>query len=253
MKGDHRLRARGIRHGWGNRQVLRGVDLELRSGELVALLGRNGAGKSTLMRLMLGLDRLQHGTVELDGRPVGSMNARERARLLAYVPQGHLAPFPYTVRSVVELGRLPATGLFGRLSAGDRDHATRAMETMAITGLAERPYTELSGGERQMVLIARALAQGARLLLMDEPVSALDYGNQLRLLARLEVLAADGIGVLFTTHHPDHARSVCSRASLLDHGAIIADGPPETVITKQSLAALYDLDPAIPFWSQPGD
>ncbi|CAN5269991.1 ABC transporter ATP-binding protein [soil metagenome] len=239
---SHILSARGVCYGWRGRPVLDGVDLDLRSGELVALLGRNGAGKSTLIRLMMGLERLKEGEIALDGQPISAMNARERARLLAYVPQGHVAPFPYSVRSIVTLGRLPSTGLFGRLTTQDEVAVDEAIALIGIGALAERPYTELSGGERQMVLIARALAQGAGLLILDEPISALDYGNQLRLMARLEVLAASGIGILMTTHHPDHARRVCHRAALLDHGRIIADGHPEDVITANSLAALYDLE-----------
>ncbi|MBS0356234.1 MAG: ABC transporter ATP-binding protein [Proteobacteria bacterium] len=239
------LLARGLRYAWRGRPVLNGVDLRVDTGEVVSLLGANGAGKSTLLRLLLGLLRPAAGDVLLDGTPIASMPRRLLARRLAYVPQVHVSPFPYPVRDVVLLGRLPHAGLgglSGRIGPADRQAADAALARLSIAHLAERPYTEISGGERQLVLIARALAQGARLLVMDEPTGGLDYGNQLRLLELLRTLAADGFGVLKTTHHPDHVLHGSHRVAILRDGRILADGAPAEILTRPLMRSLYDVD-----------
>lgn len=239
------LRARGLRYAWRGRTVLDGVDLRIGTGEVVSLLGANGAGKSTLLRLLLGLLRPAAGDVLLDGAPIASMPRRLLARRLAYVPQVHVSPFPYPVRDIVLLGRLPHAGLgglSGRIGPADRQAADEALARLGIEHLAERPYTEISGGERQLALIARALAQGARLLVMDEPTGGLDYGNQLRLLDLLRTLAADGFGVLKTTHHPDHVLHGSHRVAILREGRILADGAPAEILTRPLMRSLYDVD-----------
>lgn len=239
------LLARDLRYAWRGRTVLNGVDLHVCSGEVVSLLGANGAGKSTLLRLLLGLLRPAAGAIHLDGAPIASIPRRLLARRLAYVPQVHVSPFPYLVRDVVLLGRLPHAGLgglSGRIGPSDRQAADAALARLGIEHLAERPYTEISGGERQLALIARALAQGAHLLVMDEPTGGLDYGNQLRLLDLLRTLAADGFGILKTTHHPDHVLHGSHRVAILRDGRIVADGPPAEILTRPLMRSLYDVD-----------
>lgn len=233
------LSARNIHFAYRGRPVLAGADLALVSGELVCLLGGNGAGKSTLLKIMLGLLEPQTGAVSVGGRPLSTLARRELARHAAYVPQVHAAPFPYTVRQVVTMGRLPASGLFRAPGDGDRAVVERVLDHMGVSHLAERPYTQVSGGERQLALIARALAQEARLLVMDEPLTGLDYGHQVRLLARLEGLAAEGYGVLMTTHDPDQPLSGCHRVALLKDGRVAGDGPPDAVLTPDAIGMLY--------------
>jgi len=233
------IEARDVHFAYRGRPVLRGATLALASGELVCLLGANGAGKSTLLKTMLGLLKPQHGGVMADGRPLGQLARRQLARLVAYVPQVHAAPFPYTVRDVVLMGRLPATGMFRAPGAADQAAVAAALGHLGIGHLAGRPYTEVSGGERQLALIARALAQEARLLVMDEPLAGLDYGHQLRLLERLARLAAEGYGVLMTTHDPDQPLSSCDRVALLIDGRIAADGSPEQALTPDAIHSLY--------------
>jgi iron complex transport system ATP-binding protein len=233
------IAARDIHFAYRGRPVLAGANLSLAPGELVCLLGANGAGKSTLLKVLLGLLRAQRGEVSIDGRPLSGVGRRQLAQLVAYVPQIHAAPFPYTVREVVMMGRLPATGLLKAPSVADRAAAQRVLEHLDIARLAERAYTEVSGGERQLALIARAMAQDARLLVMDEPLAGLDYGHQLRLLARLEGLAAEGYGVLMTTHDPDQPLSGCQRVALLIEGCIAADGAPDEVLTPEAIHRLY--------------
>jgi iron complex transport system ATP-binding protein len=236
------LCAKAVDFRRGARRILDGVAFGFGRGELVSLLGGNGAGKTTLLRILLGLLAPQGGTVTLDGLPLASLGRRAIAQKIAYVPQAHVAPFPYTAREIVAMGRTPAVGLFGRMGARDDDAAEAALAMLRIAPLAERDYTTLSGGERQLVMIARALAQGAKLLVLDEPMAGLDYGHQLRLLAHLRGLAAEGFGVLMTTHHPDQARMASTRVATLVDGRIDRDGKPAEVLTPDAIRALYGVD-----------
>jgi len=236
------LQAAGVGFNRGRRVILDGVDLQLAPGDILALLGANGAGKTTLLRCLLGLLKPDAGAVLLNGTPLSGYSPRQLARHLAYVPQAHAAPFPYTVRQVVTLGRLPHHGPFSAPSAADLQAVEDALAQLGIQALAARPYTELSGGERQLALIARALAQGARTLVMDEPVTGLDFGHQIRLLERIERLAADGYAILKTTHHPDHALACATRVALLHEGRIEADGPPAEVLSPAAIRRLYRVD-----------
>lgn len=236
------LVASDLHFAYGSRSVLRGVSVSVAPGEIVSLLGANGSGKSTLLRLLLGLLRPKSGTVSLNGRLLAQHPPREQARYLAYVPQTHAAPFPYTVLEIAVLGRLPHTGLVRSPTPHDYDVALQTLDRLGVAHLAERPYTEISGGERQLTLIARALAQGARILVMDEPVSGLDYGNQLRFLQHLRDLAADGYAVIKTTHHPEHALLASTRVVLLSDGSVVGDGPPGEAVTPEAIHKLYRVD-----------
>jgi iron complex transport system ATP-binding protein len=237
-RGD-RLAARDIYFRRGHRSVLNGASLSVAADEVVCLLGQNGAGKTTLLRLMLGLICPAAGEVRLGAKSLAALPRRVRAQRLAYVPQLHQPPFPYLAREVVALGRIPAAGLFGMAQSGDRDVVDATLDTLGIGHLAERPYTQLSCGERQLVMIARAMAQGAGLLIMDEPLTGLDYGHQMRLIGRLRRLSGEGYGVLMTTHQPDHAMMVATRVATLIDGRIAHDGPPEQVVTSETIFRLY--------------
>jgi len=233
------LAARDLYFAYRGRPVLTGASLSLQSGEVVSLLGTNGSGKSTLLRLLLGFNTPHRGEVLLAGKPLHSYRRRQIALHIAYVPQMHVTPFPYPVREVVVLGRLPATGLGRAPSRSDYEIVDIMLERLGIAHLAKRAYTEISGGERQLTLIARALAQGARTLVLDEPMTGLDYGHQLRLIERLCGLAAEGYAVLKTTHHPEHALLASTRVALLCDGRIDADGPPATVVIPSAIERLY--------------
>jgi iron complex transport system ATP-binding protein len=234
--------AEALSFSYGGRDVLREVTLEVRRGEVLALLGPNGSGKTTLLKLLLGLLRPSAGVVRLRGRDMRRVARRDLARELAYVPQVHRAAFAYTVLDVVLMGRMPHATFTARYGETDRRIAREALEKLGAGGLAERPYTEVSGGERQLALIARAMAQGARVLVMDEPTSALDYGNQLRLLERMALLARQGLGFVFSTHHPDHALAVADRVVMITRGAVLHEGPPGEVVTAASLRELYGVE-----------
>jgi iron complex transport system ATP-binding protein len=219
--------------------VLDGAALALATGEIVSLLGANGSGKTTLLRLMLGFLKPDAGAVALAGRTLSAWSRRDIAREVAYVAQNHVAPFPYSVRDVVLLGRLPQAGWLAPVAARDFETADALLDDLGILALAERPYTEISGGERQLTLIARALAQGASLLVMDEPMAGLDYGAQIRLMRLLQELKRKGIGVLLSTHHPEHAFWASDRIALLEQGRISLHGAPCDVLSAEAIERLY--------------
>lgn len=235
------IEAHDIAFSYGDRVVLDGVSLTTARGEVVSLLGPNGSGKSTLLKILLGLLAPQRGDVTVDGHRLASLSYRRRARLMAYVPQAHALSFPYRVLDVVLLGRLARQTFFGRPSCEDLRLATDALARLGIGHLAQRAYTAISGGEQQLTLIARALAQGADTLIMDEPVSGLDYGNQLRILCEMQTLAQDGLTVLKSTHFPDHVFLGSDRVILLHRGKILSAGAPDEAMTDEHLERLYDV------------
>lgn len=233
------LSARGLAYGYPARLIGRDIALELRAGEVLALLGPNGHGKTTLLKTLLGLLPPQGGTLSLEGRPLAALSLAERARLMGYVPQAHAGTFAFSVFEVVLMGRSAHGGVFGKPSARDREVAQAMIARLGITALAQRPYTQISGGERQLVLIARALAQEPRFVILDEPTASLDFGNQGKVMAEIGRLAEEGLGVLFTTHDPNQALRHAGRAMLLRDGEAIATGATAELLTPERLEALY--------------
>jgi len=233
------LSGHGLTIGYADHTVGRDLDVALTTGEVLALLGPNGGGKTTLLKTMLGLLTPKAGEVRLDGKPLGDLSIRERARVVAYVPQVHVGTFAFSVETVVLMGRTAHGGLFSQPSARDRAVSHAALERFGIAHLAQRPYTMISGGERQLVLLARALAQEPQFVVLDEPTASLDFGNQGKVLAEIGALAKSGHGVLFTTHDPNHALRAADRAYLLRDGTRIAEGPVGRVLNRAQLEALY--------------
>lgn len=233
------IEGRGLTIGYPDRTVGRGLDVALSTGEVLALLGPNGGGKTTLLKTLLGLLKPKAGEVRLGDKPLDNYSIRERARVVAYVPQVHISTFAFTVETVVLMGRTAHGSLFSRPSGQDRAVAHAALERFGIAPLASRPYTMISGGERQLVLLARALAQEPQFIVLDEPTASLDFGNQGKVMREIRALAKSGHGVLFTTHDPNHALRAADRAYLLREGTRIADGPVATVLNREQLEALY--------------
>lgn len=233
---------KGVSFGYTRQEVLKGIDLDIHDGEIVTLLGRNGCGKSTLIKLMLGLLRPEKGRVLYKGTDIGHIGAKFLARQIAYVPQIHKSSFPYRVLDVALMGRIPHKSFFFRYSKEDLDIAYNALERLSMMHLADRPYTEISGGERQLTIIARALVQGAKTFIMDEPAAGLDYGNQLRLLEQIVALSDEGYTFIKSTHSPEHALWVADRAVMIKDGAIVADGPCNTVVNDTNLFNLYEAE-----------
>lgn len=228
----------GLSADLGGRSVLDGVSLAVGGGEFIGLIGPNGAGKSTLLRAVLGLVP-SRGAVEIAGRPAAALPARERAKIVSYLPQERDIAWAVTVERVVMLGRAPHVAPFAGPGARDRKAVERAIAHMDVAALAGRPANELSGGEKARVLIARALAQEAPLMLADEPTAGLDPAHQIALMRALQGVTREGGSVVACLHDLGLAARWCSRLILLDAGRLVADGKPTEVLTAQRLRDVY--------------
>src|SRR5262245_59371903 len=233
------LEVESLAFGFPGRTIGRDVRFSLGSGEVMCVLGPNGGGKTTLFRTVLGLLPSHEGEILLDGKSLQSMPRQEIAKRIGYVPQGHSGYFAYSVRDFVLMGRTAHLGIFSTPSKKDHEVAERALASLEMAHLADRPITEVSGGERQLALVARALAQEPRLLVLDEPTASLDFGNQVRVLERIAALAQTGIAILFSSHDPDHAFLWARRALLLAEGRPLGIGAPGAVIRPDTLQRLY--------------
>lgn len=224
----------------GERDVVRGVSLGVEAGQITAVLGPNGAGKTTLLRAVVGLVPYR-GRIVLEGTELAALSRTERARRVAYVPQRSALDAPLSVATVVSHGRYAHTRSAG-LGRADKQAIDAAMEATDIADLAERPFTELSGGEQRRVLIARALATGARIIVLDEPAASLDVGHALALFALLGRLAGDGQAVVVVLHDLNDALRVADRGVLLAAGSVAAAGPIADVIAEGPIRRVYGVE-----------
>jgi iron complex transport system ATP-binding protein len=236
-----RLEIAGLTFVAGGRAILDGASLALDSGELVGLIGPNGAGKSILLRAALGLVPAAGGRVTLDGADFRAMTARARARTVAYLPQDRRVEWRLNVWQIVALGRYPHRAAFGGATPSDRDATEAALEAVDAAHLADLPFAVLSGGERTRVLLARALAVRAPLLLADEPAAALDAYHQLQIMELLRERATAGTGVLVVLHDLSMAARFMDRVALMDRGRIVAMGAPADVLTPDIVRTVYNV------------
>jgi iron complex transport system ATP-binding protein len=236
------LEASHIAVTFGQTAVLRRVDLAVASGEMLGLIGPNGSGKTTLLRVLAHLRAPDAGRVTLDHRGLDQIGERELAKSIAYLAQGGDAHWPMRVEALVALGRLPHRRAFRDHGPSDRAAIERAMKAADVVAFRDRPLTQLSGGERMRVLLARALAVEASLLLADEPVAALDPLHQLRVMQLLHDAARRGTGVVVVLHDLSLAARFCDRLVLIADGGVVAEGRPADVLTPDYLVRAYGVD-----------
>jgi len=233
---------RDLRAGYGRRVVVEGVSFELKGKEVVVLLGPNGVGKSTLLKCLNRILKPFAGTVYLGREDLQTLEEREVAKRMGYVPQEHQPPFPYTVLEFVLLGRAPHLGPFSSPGRKDVEMALEALRLVGMKHLAERPYTETSGGERRLILIARALAAEPQILLLDEPTAHLDFKNTHLVLGMLRGLVKKkGISAFLSLHDPNLALRYADTVLVLNSGKILACGAPEEVINEETIEAAYGM------------
>ncbi|HON81499.1 MAG TPA: ABC transporter ATP-binding protein [Methanoregulaceae archaeon] len=236
------LQVSGLHFCYGSVPVLRDISFGVEQGTLCGLFGPNGSGKTTLFKCCLKFLKTQKGSVRLNGKDIRTLKYEDTAKLVSYVPQEHKPPFPYLVREVVLMGRTPHLGGFFGISRRDRMIARDAIETIGITELADRPYNQLSGGQRQMVLMARAIAQETPMMFLDEPTSALDYSNQVKIWKIMRMIADEGTTILACSHDPNHVAWFCDKVVVMNENSITAEGLPSTVITEEVLGKIYTED-----------
>ncbi len=222
-----------------DRPLLSDISLSIHEGQLLTLLGPNGVGKTTLLNCMCGLIRPISGEILLRDRELSRLSRREIACQIAYVPQKPAVSFDYSVLDFAVMGRTAHLSILDTPSSDDFDKARAALERLEIADLANRPISQLSGGEQQKVCIARALVQEPRLIILDEPTSALDYGNQIRVLQLVRELSKDGYAVVMTSHNPDHCLMLGGDVAILSRNGTLALGPAEEILTEERLKATY--------------
>ena len=225
-----------------SRMIFHDVNFSLEKGEVLSILGTNGAGKSTLLNCIANLYKPSGGDILLNGRSSKDMTIREVAQVIGYVPQIHTPAYAYTVREFTVMGRTPYIGAFSKPSAEDYRIADEALVRMDIYHLKDKAYTEISGGERQQVTIARALAQQPQIIMLDEPTAHLDYGNQYRVVQMVKELADEGYSLIMTTHNPEHAVILNGKVAILNREGILGVGNAADTLNGETLSQLYGLN-----------
>lgn len=226
----------------GTAKIFEGINFSMKEGDIFCILGSNGTGKSTLIKCIANLLKLKKGNIILNNRSIYSLKKEDVAKEMGYIPQMHSSTFPFSVLDVVLMGRSPHLSLMSSPSEKDYKIAEDAIKTLGISHLTKKPYTEISGGERQLVLFARILAQQPSVLILDEPTSHLDFGNQIRVLEVIDQMAKKGLSILMTSHFPDHAFLVSNKVAIMKNGSLIDVGVPNDVITSENMKKIYGVD-----------
>ncbi len=224
------------------KKIFEDISFSIDEGDILCILGPNGAGKSTLIKCINGLLKLNKGDILFKGKNITMMDNDELAKKMGYIPQTHSSTFAFRVIDIVLLGRVPHLGLTESPGENDYKIAEKAMENLGITHLKDKLYNEISGGERQLVIMARVLTQQPEVLLLDEPTSHLDFGNQIRTLGIINKLSKNGLSVIMTSHYPDHAFISSNKVVIMNKGTLMAVGSPEDVVTEENMRNAYEID-----------
>lgn len=232
-----------IKCGYGKKVILKNISSTINKGEITCLLGKNGAGKTTLFKTILGILPVLSGDICYDNKPFQSFNSKEFARYISYVPQAHGTPFSFSVFDVVLMGQYASSdNIWGKPGKKSSEIAIESLHSLGIIHLKDKTFSKLSGGEKQMVLIARAMAQQPEFIAMDEPTANLDMSNQIKVLQLANLLKNKGYGVIMNTHDPDQALNYADKVILLQNGKIMVCGEPKNVINSNTISELYDTD-----------
>ena len=236
------IEVRGAAFKYGDRTLFSSINLDIFAGEVLTILGPNGCGKSTLLRCIGGALTLAEGTVRMGNDDLSALDPGARGRRIGFLFHDHTPTFPFTVLAVASMGRTPHMSIFGMPSPQDMALTEEALDTVGIRHLKNRPYTELSGGERQLVLLSRTLVQQADVILLDEPTSHLDMRNQVLCLKTIGSLAAQGRSMVMTTHDPNHAFLYPGRVVLMKPDGSLLTGPASDIVTDATLSMIYGTD-----------
>ena len=236
------LQIENVSGGYGSGDILKGISCSADYGDVLCLLGPNGCGKTTLFRMILGTLPVSNGNIVIAEKNINDFTTKALANMIAYIPQYHSPVFAYTVLDVVIMGRASHFSVFETPKEPDREAAFAALEKVNALHLANKKYTSLSGGQRQLVLIARAICQSAKIFIMDEPAANLDYANHQLLMEVISGLARQGYCIMMSTHSPEHPFSVGSKVLLMKAGKVVSFGTPKEVITSETLQSVYDIE-----------
>ncbi|AFA46906.1 ABC transporter ATP-binding protein [Acetobacterium woodii] len=236
------LKIENMSYAYGDHKVLDKINFEIPSGALTCILGANGIGKSTLFRCILRLNDDYTGHCYLNGLDAKLLSIQELAKQIAYIPQSHAPAFNYKVIEIVLMSTTAQMGNFKGPGDKEKKVAMEALERVGMAAFAEQGYTQISGGERQLVLIARALAQQTKIIIMDEPTSNLDYGNQIRILSKVKQLTREGYTIIQSTHHPDQAFMYADEVIVLEKGNLIHHGTPKEIISEPMIQKIYHIN-----------
>lgn len=220
-------------------EILKNISFNVEEGSLCGLFGPNGCGKSTLFKCCLNLLKKKNGEIHINKKNIANLKIKDMAKLVAYVPQEHKPPFPFLVREVVLMGRTPhLRGFFG-IASKDREKVEESLDLLGISDLSEKNYNTLSGGQRQMVLMARAIAQETKIMFLDEPTSALDFSNQIKIWRIMKKISTGGTTVFACSHDPNHIVWFCDKVVVVNHNRVTMEGCPDEIITQKNLNSIY--------------
>lgn len=240
---NFKMEMNGCSFSYDNKEnIFEDISFSVSRGDIFCILGANGTGKTTLIKCLTGLMKPNHGEIFINGKDMNSFSHSDLAKKIGYIPQIHNSTFPFTVLDVVLMGRSPHLDLFESPSKKDYKIAKKSLKSLNISHMKDKPYTEISGGEQQLVFIARVLTQEPSILILDEPTSHLDFGNQIRTLDIIKKLAGNGLSVIMSSHFPDHAFISANKVALMDGKRFIDIGHPETVITEANMRKIYGID-----------